>query len=69
MTFGVKHKCEARTRVFFSVGLEIWEVFDIKMKDGTHGGANDFGIEIINGRFDDGEIIEIHGSGGADDGA
>ena len=69
LTFGVKHKCKARARVFFSVDLEIWEVFDIKMKDGAHGGANDFGIEMINGRFDDGEIIEIHGSGGADDGA
>lgn len=69
MTFSVKHKCKARARVFFSVDLEIWEVFDIKMKDGAHGGANDFGIEIIDGRFDDGKIIEIHGSGGADDGA
>ena len=69
LTFSVKHKCKARARVFSSVDLEIWEVFDIKMKDGTHGGANDFGIEMINGRFDDGEIIEIHGSGGADDGA
>lgn len=39
------------------------------MEDGTHGGTNDFGIKVVNGRINDGDIIEVHGGSGADDGA
>ena len=68
-TARVKHKSKVLARKGFGVGVESWKRLNIEMEKGTHASAYDFGVKKINGWFDDGEIIEVHGGSGTNNGA
>lgn len=46
-------------RVFFDVIVDAWEMLDAGFEDGTHGAADDFWVEDVGGRSDNGEVLEV----------
>ncbi len=49
--------------------FETREALNIEVEDGAHASTDNLGVEVVDGGIDNGDIVEIHGGGGANDGA
>lgn len=71
MSGGVEHESviDARLAIKLVVAGKIGKLLEIKVKNSTHRSADSFGVERVDGRRDNGEVVITKSSGAAHDSA